>query len=45
VSSLGHDGHAIAAPFPDVAIDEIVREVVHARSLPHVRSSVDPRST
>ena len=31
VTPLGHDGQTIAAPFPDMAIDQIVREVVHGR--------------
>ncbi len=29
VTSLGHYGQTIAPPFPDMAIDEVVREVVH----------------
>ena len=31
VSSFGQDGQTIAAPFPDVSIDQVVGEVIHRR--------------
>ena len=41
--SLGHNGQAIAAPFPDMAIDEVVREVYKGPTFSRTTPRADRR--